>query len=215
MTVVVLALRGLAAILVLAMLAGGIPRVAQLALAVTIGSWSGVLLVGTHALEPSLPVAMSELALGAALGVLGAMPLVAARAAGRFVDVAVGGSAQGPYGVFFGVLAAAVFVGIDGHVAMITAIVDSHDSMPSIAGMRSHVLAAIGQLVPAAVRLAVPWLVTAAVVQIAVGVGVRLATRAGSHAPAAAAVPAALVMMTASLVATLALAMAAVMRSAF
>lgn len=214
MTAIVLALRGLAAILVLAMLVGGIPRIAQLALAVTLGMWSGVLLVGTHAVEPSLPVAISELALGAALGVLGAMPLLAARTAGRLVDIAATGSAQGPYEAFFGVLAAAVFVGIDGHVAMITAIVDSHDSIPSIMGARSRVVAAIGQLIFAAVRLAVPWLVTAAVVHIAVGVGVRLATRAGTHAPAAAAVPAALVMMTASLVATLALAMAAVMRGA-
>src|SRR5262245_57534221 len=125
MTVVVLALRGVVAILVLTTLVGGIPRVAQAALSVTLGLWSALLLAPTHALEPSLAAAIHELAIGAALGVLGAVPLLAASAAGRLVDVAATGRAQGPYGLFFGVLAAAVFVGIDGHVAFITAIVDS------------------------------------------------------------------------------------------
>jgi flagellar biosynthesis protein FliR len=214
MIVVILALRGLAAILVLSTLVGGVPRVARTALAVTIGLWSGLLLAGAHRLEPSLPAAIHELAIGAALGVIGAIPLLAASAAGRLVDIAASGHAQGPFGMFFGVLAAAVFVGVDGHVAMMTAIVDSHGSMPALATARPSVLDAIATLIPAAIRLAVPWLVTAAVVQIAVGVGVRLAERAGTHAPAAAAVPAALVMMTASLVATLALAMVAVIRAA-
>jgi flagellar biosynthesis protein FliR len=214
MTVIVLGLRAVAAIVVLTTLVGGIPRIVQAALAVTLGAWSGLLLAPTHPIDPSLAVAIHELAIGAALGVLAAVPLLAAAAAGRLVDIAASGRAQGPYGTLFGVLAAAVFVGIDGHVAVITAIVDSHDAIPSIAAARPGVLAAIAHLVPAAVRLAVPWLVTAAVVSIAVGVGMRLAGRAGAHAPAAAAVPAALVMMTASLVAVLAIAMAAIMRGA-
>lgn len=214
MTAIILALRGFAAIGVLTTLVGGIPRVAQAALAVTLGLWSGVMLAGAHAVEPSAVVVVHELAIGAALGVMAAMPLLAASTAGRLVDLAATGRAQGPYGLLFGVLAAAVFVGIDGHVGVITAIVDSHDALRSIGAAQPRVLAAIVQLVPAAVRLAVPWLVTAAVVQIAVGAGVRLAARAGAHVPAAAAVPAALVMMTASLVATLAIAMAAILRGA-
>ena len=60
--------------------------------------------------------------------------------------------------------------------------------------------------------LAIPWLVTAAVVEIAVGVGTRLAGRAGAFVPGATAVPAALVMITATLVATLAVAIAALFR---
>lgn len=214
MAVLVLALRGFAAIGVLTTLVGGIPRVAQAALAVTLGLWSGVLLAGVHAVEPSVVAAVHELAIGAALGVMAAIPLLAASTAGRLVDLAATGRAQGPYSLLFGVLAAAVFVGIDGHVGVITAIIDSHDALPSIDVAQPRVLAAIVHLVPAAVRLAVPWLVTAAVVQIAIGAGVRLAARAGAHVPAAAAVPAALVMMTASLVATLAIAMAAIMRGA-
>ncbi|HEY5948358.1 MAG TPA: flagellar biosynthetic protein FliR [Kofleriaceae bacterium] len=214
MTIVILALRGFAAIIVLTTLVGGIPRVVQAALSITLGLWSGLLLAPTHAIEPSLPAAIHELAIGAALGVLAAVPLLAASAAGRLVDIAATGRAQGSYSIFFGVLAAAVFVGIDGHVAVITAIVDSHDSTRSIVAAEPRVLGAIAQLVPAAIRLAIPWLVTAAVVHIAVGVGMRLAARAGVHVPAAAAVPAALVMMSASLVAMLAIAMAAIMRGA-
>jgi len=48
--------------------------------------------------------------------------LSAAAAAGRLVDLAGSGRAQGPYAALFGVLAAAVYVGIDGHVAMVEAI---------------------------------------------------------------------------------------------
>lgn len=214
MTIVVLALRGFAAVLVLTLLVGGIPRIAQAALAVTIGLWSAAMVVGAHPIDATWYVALHELAIGAALGVMGALPLLAAVAAGSLVDLAGTGRAQGPYNLLFGVLAAAVFVGIDGHVAIVTAIVDSHTRVTAVAGTRMTVLGSIGQLVPAAIRLAVPWLVTAAVVQIAVGVGTRVSGRAGVHAPAAAAVPAALAMMTAALVATLAIAMVALMRSA-
>ena len=75
-------------------------------------------------------------------------------------------------------------------------------------------LATLGALVPAAIRLAMPWLVTAAVVELAAGAGVRVAGRSARHVPSAAAVPAALVMMTASLVATLAIAIAELVRAA-
>ena len=139
---------------------------------------------------------------------------LAIAAAGRLVDLAGTGRAQGPYATLFGVLAAAVFVGIDGHVAVIEAIVTSHQKIPALVTTRADVIGALGQLVPEAVRLAVPWLVTAAVVQLAAGAGTRLAARASANVPGAAVVPAALVMMTASLVATLAVAIAAVLRHA-
>lgn len=214
LTLAVLALRGVAAIVALTTLVGGIPRVVQAALAVTLGLWSALLLAPTHALEPSLGVAVQELALGAALGVISAVPLLAPAVAGQLVALAGTSRAQGPYATLFGVLAAAVFVGIDGHVTVMTSIVESHQSTTALATSEPGVLAVLGALVPAAVKLAVPWLVTAAVVQIAIGVGMRVASRAGAHAPAAVAVPAALVMMTASLVATLAIAIAALVRGA-
>jgi flagellar biosynthesis protein FliR len=212
LTIVVLALRGVAAIVILTTLAGGLPRVVQVCLAVTLGLWSAIMLAPTHPIDPTWVVALQELALGAALGVMSAVPLLAATAAGQLVDLASASRAQGPYSTFFGVLAAAVFVGIDGHVTVMTSIVESHQSLSAVAPSAPSMLLVLGKLVPAAVKLSVPWLVTAAVVQIAIGVGMRVAARAGAHAPAAVAVPAALTMMTASLVATLAIAMAAVIR---
>ena len=212
MTLLVLSLRGAIAIAVLTTLAGGIPRLVQLALAATLGLWSAILVAPAHATFVSAAFAAREIAIGAALGIVAAVPLLAAATAGRLVDLAASGRTRGPYGALFGLLAAAVFVGIDGHVAMLRAIVESHRTILAVGETRTSVLAALGALVPTAIRLAAPWLVTAAIVELAVGAGTRIAGRLGPHAPAAAAVPAALVMMTASLVATLAIAMAAVMR---
>ena len=215
--VVVLALRGAAAVAVLTTLVGGVPRAVQAALAAALGLWSA-LLVAPGSVEQlagaaiPLELAARELVIGATLGIVAAVPLLAVAAAGRLVDLAGTGRAQGPYGALFGVLAAAVFVGIDGHVVVIEAIVTSHQKIPALATTRPDVLGALGALVPEAVRLAVPWLVTAAVVQLAAGAGTRLAARASASVPGAVAVPAALVMMTASLVATLAVAIAAVVR---
>jgi flagellar biosynthesis protein FliR len=215
MVLVVLALRGVAAVLVLTTLVGGIPRVVQGALAVTIGVWSAVLVARTHgALSPTWAAAFNELAIGAALGIMGAMPLLAASAAGRLVDLAATGRAQGTYSTLFGVLAAAVFVGIDGHVAVMRAIVESHGTTSVLTASQTNVVLVLAKLIPAAVRLAIPWLVTAAVVQLAVGVGTRVAGRTGVFLPGAIAVPASIVMMTASLVATFAIAVAALVRGA-
>jgi flagellar biosynthesis protein FliR len=208
MTVIVLALRGAAAIAVLATIVGGIPRTILAALAAAAGVWSALLVAPARPTFVSLAFAVHELAIGAALGVIAAVPLIAAATAGRLVDIAATRRGHGPYGALFGVLAAAVFVGIDGHVAVVRAIVDSHRSIVSIGDAWPTVLGTLGALIPVAIRLAAPWLITAAVVELAVGAGVRVAARAGGHAPAAAAVPAVLVMITASLVATLAIAIA-------
>jgi flagellar biosynthetic protein FliR len=208
---VVFALRGAAAVGVLATLAGGVPRIVQIGLAVIVGLWSA-LLAPQVPVDSVLIVAARELVIGATIGLVAVIPIVAAVTAGRIVDatLAGAGNGRGAYRGLFSILAAAVFVGIDGHDAFVTAIVESFRAVPVIAAV--PVVDAIGSLVGSAVRLAVPWLVTAAVVEIAVGVGVRLAGRAGNAAPAAAAVPAALVMMTAALVGTLAVAFAALVR---
>jgi flagellar biosynthetic protein FliR len=198
----VLGLRGAAAILVLTTLVGGIPRVVQGGLAVMVGAWTA-LVVGPPAVGGDVvAVAVSEAALGAALGLMAAVPLVAAQMAGRLVDIA---GQQKTYATLFGVLAAAVFVGIDGHVAVVSAIVESHARLPVVAAARPAVMTALASLVPAAVGLAVPWLVTVVVVQIAIGAGVRVAGKSAPHLPAAVAIPTALVMMTASLVSVLAI----------
>ena len=209
----VLALRGAAAIAVLTTLVGGLPRIVQLGLAITFGLWSAWIAAPPVSDTSVWLVAAHELIVGATLGGLAAVPLLAAATAGRLVDVA-SSARQGPYAPLFALLAAAVFVGIDGHVVVVTAVVDSYRAVPAIASVQPRVLAAIAGLVPAGVALAVPWLVTAAVIEIAAGAGIRLAGRAGVHVPTAAAVPAALVMMTATLVATLAVAIAALVRGA-
>jgi flagellar biosynthesis protein FliR len=210
MTVVVLALRGAAAILVLTTLAGGLPRLVQLGLAALFGLWSA-LVVGTPPITDGLVwIAARELVIGATLGLVAVIPLLAAAMAGRLVDIS--DNARGPYGALFAILAAAVFVGIDGHVSVVTAIADSHQALPAISSIQPRAVDAIASLVGSAVTLAVPWLVTAAVVEIAIGAGVRLAGRAGVFVPGAAAVPAALVMISATLVATLAVAIAALVR---
>jgi len=233
-TELVLALRGAAAVAVLTTLAGGLPRVVGLGLAALVGLWTA-LLVGPAAIAAGagggagdgvglggvglsgvagdrglVLLAVRELAIGAGLGLAAALPLLAAATAGRLVDLA--GRARGRYEALFSILAAAVFVGIDGHVAVVAAIGDSFRGVPAIAQAMPGARAAIGALVGAAVQLAIPWLVTAAVVEIAVGVGARVAGRAAVHAPLGAAVPAALAMMTATLVATLAVGIAALVR---
>ncbi len=209
----VLALRGVVAIAVLTTLVGGLPRIVQAGLAVTFGLWAA------WVAAPPIPdaslwlVGAHEVIVGATLGILAAVPLLAAAMAGRLVDVA-SSARQGPYAPLFALLAAAVFVGIDGHVAVVTAVVDSYRTVPALGSVQPRVLGALAGLIPAGAALAVPWLVTAAVIEIAAGAGMRLAGRAGLHVPTAAAVPAALVMMTATLVATFAVAFAALVRGA-
>ena len=213
MTTLVLALRGAAAVAVLATLAGGIPRIVQAGLAVAVGIWTAAI-AGTPLPDAGLGwIAARELVLGATIGVVAALPLLAAATAGRMVDRARGSRAGGPYEALFQVLAAAVFVGIDGHVAVVAAIGRSFSEVPALVTVEPRALAALAGLVPAGVQLALPWLITAAVVEIAAGVAARVAGRAAIHAPLAAAAPAALVIMTASLVGTLAVAIAAVVRS--
>jgi len=214
MTQLVLALRGAAAVAVLVGLAGGVPRIVQAGLAAAVGLWSAAIAGVAVPAEAAWLVAARELVIGATLGLVAALPLLAVATAGRLVDRASGARTRGPYGALFGVLAAAVFVGIDGHVAFVAAIVSSFGDVPAVAVTEPAVAAMLAGLVPSAVQLAIPWLVTAAVVEIAAGVAVRLAGRAAIHGPAAAAAPAALVMMTASLVATLAVAIAALVRGA-
>lgn len=207
----VLAARGTAAVLVVATLAGGLPRLVLLGLAITVGLWTATLAPVPPDVAVWWLVLARELVIGATLGVLAAVPLLATAMAGRLVDLAASPQ-PGPYGALFALLAAAVFVGIDGHVAVVAAVVDSHRAVPALASVHPRVLGALAGLVPAAVGLAVPWLVTAAVVQLAIGAGLRVAGRTGMAAPATTAVPAALVMMTAALIASLAIAIAALVR---
>lgn len=216
MSALLLALRGAAAVAVLTTLVGGIPSIVRLGLAAVFGLWAMIASGAALPDDASVILAARELVIGATLGIVATVPLLAAKLAGQLVDqVALGAQArgaQGPYSALFGVLAAAVFVGIDGHIAFATAISDSYATAPALTEVQPRVLDALGGLIAAGVKLAVPWLVTAAVVQLAVGAGSRIAGRSALHAPVAAAVPAALAMMTAALISTLAIAIAAAIR---
>jgi flagellar biosynthesis protein FliR len=215
MMMLVASLRGAAAVAVLVALTGGIPRIVQVGLAVVAG-WAAAVLAGVT-LPAGLPdgalwlVAGRELAIGATLGLAAALPLLAAAAAGRLVDFSAGAWSRGSYAPLFGLLGAAVFVGIDGHVAVISAVASSFHDAP--ASIEPRALATLAALLPRAAQIAAPWLVTAAVVEVAAGVAVRVGGRAAGGGPLAAATPAALVMMTATLVGTLAVAIAALVRS--
>lgn len=209
-------LRGGAAIGVLVGLVGGLPRVVQVGLAAVAGLWSAVIAAPAVPPDALWLLAGRELAIGAAIGVIAAVPLLAVATAGRLVDPvhrrSSAAEVRGAYSGLFGVLAAAVFVGIDGHVAVVTAIATSFADAPVVARAAPRVVDALAGLIPTAVRLAVPWLITAAVVEIAAGVALRIGGPTAAHAPVAAAVPAGLAMMTASLVGTLAVAIAALVR---
>ena|GEM_PF-2847009 len=222
---IVLALRGAAAVALLLALVGGVPRLVQAGLAVSVGLWAAAVAGANAAVSANATagaglwlIAVRELVIGATIGVVAAVPLLAVATAGRVVARASGlpgdARAGGPYGALFTVLAAAVFVGIDGHVAVVEAIARSFADVPALPTIEPRVVAALGGLLPAAVRLAAPWLITAAVVEIAAGVAMRVAGRAAMHTPLAAATPAALVMITASLIGTLAVAIAALVRAA-
>ena len=220
----VMGLRAAAAVGVLVIVVGGMPRVVQAGLAVVFGLWVAMVMgppagaaagagAGALGMGGLLAAAAVELVRGAALGMVAAVPLVAARMAGQLVDVA---GQQKTYATLFGVLAAAVFVGIDGHVAVVSAVVESHVRLPAFGagldGARASVLGALAALVPAAVRLALPWLVTVGVGQVAIGAGGRGAGRAGVSVPAGAAVPAALAMMTAACISVFSVGIAVLVR---
>lgn len=217
MSMLILALRGAAAVAVLTTLAGGLPSLVRLGLAVVFGLWTMLAAGSTVPDDAGLVIAARELVIGATLGIVAVVPLLAAKLAGQLVDLVALGThargARGPYATLFGVLAAAVFVGIDGHVTFVTSIAESFATVPAITEVQPRVLDALGALIAAGVKLAVPWLVTAVVVELAVGAGARVAGRTALHAPVAAAVPAALAMMTAALISTLAIALAAMIRA--
>src|SRR5512133_2670995 len=90
MTALVVALRGAAAIAVLTTLVGGIPRIVQAGLAVAAGAWCVAIAPVPPPSDVSWQLAVVEAAIGATLGLLAALPLIAAATAGRLVDLASG-----------------------------------------------------------------------------------------------------------------------------
>ena len=163
-TALILALRGIAAVAVLTTLVGGIPRVAQAALALGLGLWSALLVGGAppvtweHRRARARDRRVARRARGDPAARGGCR-----RAARRHRRRGVGRA--GPTSCCSACSRPPCSSAIDGHVAVMAALVESHRAIPALADSRASVLGSIAALIPAAVRLAVPWLVTGAVVR--------------------------------------------------
>jgi len=135
-----------------------------------------------------IAIGLKELAIGAVLALVVAVPFLAADAAGRWIGVAIGapggGAVLGPAGVTSPVgllatlLAVLVFVGIDGHLIVIEALARSYEALPLLGGLdrdaaAHEVLGAATGFLAAAVALAAPALVAAALVEVGLGLVAR------------------------------------------
>jgi flagellar biosynthesis protein FliR len=167
-------------------------------------------------------LAVKELAVGALIALIVAIPFGAADTAGRWIGAALAApGAEAPgldapaetgrrLGVLTTLLAVLIFFAIDGHLRVIEALAAGYQAVPLLAGpggaaAGGPALAAIAGFLGAAVALAAPALVAAALVELVLG----LAGRAGARIRAAAALRgAALVAFVAAGLSFLALAIA-------
>jgi flagellar biosynthetic protein FliR len=133
-----------------------------------------------------------EAAIGAVIAVVAAVPVVMAEAAGRLADLARTGGALDDDALarFTRIAALVVFFGIGGHLAIARALADSYAALPigaaSSAGagaMIERTAIAAAQLVAAGMWIAVPWLVTGAVVEVGAAAARRAAGAIGQLAP--------------------------------
>jgi flagellar biosynthesis protein FliR len=137
-----------------------------------------------------IAIGVKELAIGAVLALVVAVPFLAADAAGRWIGVAIGAPGGGnvvgpagatsPTGALATLLAILVFIGIDGHLIVVDALARSYEALPLFGGIdrdaaAREVLGAATGFLAAAVALAAPALVAGALVELALG----LATRGG------------------------------------
>lgn len=130
-----------------------------------------------------IAIAMKELAIGAVLALIVAVPFVAADTAGRWIGAGAGGLGAGGIGptgptsttgLVTSLLAVVVFVGIGGHLVVIAALAGSYDALPLLGGLdravaAQHAATAATAMFGAAVALAAPALVASALVELALG----------------------------------------------
>jgi flagellar biosynthesis protein FliR len=167
-TWLVASLRPIAALTVIAVIAAPLPRWLGAVVGAALGLFVAAALPAA-ALPPHAPVDLAviarELAVGAALGIVAAAPLVALGWSARLVDVAAG--EPGARAIFL-LVGAAVFVGVDGPALLAESIARSYTAVP-VATAPLGVVPAIAGLLATAARLAVPFVVGAAVIEVAVG----------------------------------------------
>lgn len=185
----IVALARVTPLVVLAPLVGGLPlpRSAQAALALVVAAVAAGGLASAGALvaaaswgERALLLA-HEVAIGATLGVVAAVPLAAAAAAGAWAVAGTSDEAgTGAWALAFPLLAATVFFALGGHLAMVGALGLSYRALPAVAGVGGldgvgAVVAAGAHLFAAGVALAAPLLVAALLATLLVGAVERVA----------------------------------------
>lgn len=171
-----------AALSLLAALVGGVPRW----LGAVLGAAVGGLVAAALPVAPTLPAGDGpmlaavcyEAAVGASLGLLAALPLLAATWAGALVDRGLAPAGDDRSGrAYYGLLLAAVFVGIDGPSRLVRALAQSYQAAP-MADPYVVAPATIGTVIAsaagAAVQLALPILLATVVVQVALAAAGRL-----------------------------------------
>ena len=92
-----------------------------------------------------IAIGVKELAIGAVLALVVAVPFLAADAAGRWIGVAIGAPGGGnvvgpagatsPTGALATLLAILVFIGIDGHLIVVDALARSYEALPLFGGI--------------------------------------------------------------------------------
>jgi hypothetical protein len=162
---VVASLRPIAALTVIALVAAPLPRWLGAAVGAALGLFVAAAVPTTAAVALDLAALARELLVGAALGITAAAPLVALGWSARLVDTAAG--EPGARSIFL-LVGAAVFVGIDGPAVLAVSIAHSYAAVP-MAGSPLGVIPAIAGLAAAAARLAIPFVIGAAVIEVAVG----------------------------------------------
>ncbi|HUQ04081.1 MAG TPA: flagellar biosynthetic protein FliR [Kofleriaceae bacterium] len=192
----VLALARVAPLVLVAPALGGIPlpRVAQAALALVVASVvaSGLAvpaatLAGAGWVE-RIALLGREVMIGATLGVVAAVPLLAAAAAGAWASASSGSddAGVGTWSWFFPITAAMVFFAVGGHLAVIGALGMSYRALPaagagagggavSAGDALAVVVGAGSQMIAAGLALAAPLVVASMLAAVLVGVVERAA----------------------------------------
>ena len=129
-----------------------------------------------------------EAAIGAVIALVASVPVLMMEAAGRLADLAHGPRAEaGPLTGFTRLAALVVFFGIGGHLAVARAVADSYQALPVAAAPPlaafERAALAVAHLVAAGLWIAVPWLLTAAIVSLGAAAARRASGLVGGAAP--------------------------------
>jgi flagellar biosynthesis protein FliR len=196
-----------------------LPRAAQAAIALVIAALVAAGLHDAGAALASMSVAGRvvvlgrEVLIGVSLGVVAAVPLLAASASGGWIGALSGDDdGRSPWITCFGLLAAVVYFGFGGHLAAVSAVGLSYRALPvglgGQAALAGTIVDAGAALLAAALALAAPVLVTVVVVALAAAAIERAAGLPAALAPEAAVRRLAVVLAMAAAALAIAIAMA-------